>query len=118
MTVVEISLKARPYQQELINWFRNGGKRACAVWHRRAGKDLVCLNWTVVASQMRVGTYWHLFPTAKQGRKIVWDGMTNDGRAYLDFWPEDQGREADQHRDEAEASKRVHVAGGWGGQLR
>ena len=58
------------------------------LWHRRAGKDLVCLNWTVVASQQRVGAYWHLFPTAKQGRKIVWDGMTNEGRSYLDFWPE------------------------------
>lgn len=32
---VTIKLAARPYQQELINWFRSGGKRAVAVWHRR-----------------------------------------------------------------------------------
>ena len=87
---IRIPFKWRPRPYQMAGWvaLEGGVKRAVLLWHRRAGKDLVCLNWTVVASQMRVGTYWHLFPTAKQGRKIVWDGMTNDGRAYLDFWPE------------------------------
>lgn len=47
------------------------------------------LNRTVVASQERVGVYWHVFPAAKQGRKIIWDGVTKDGRPFLDYWPAD-----------------------------
>ena len=64
-----------------------GCKRVILLWHRRAGKDLVALNRTIIASQERVGIYWHLFPTAKQGKKNIWEGMTNDGRSFLDFWP-------------------------------
>jgi phage terminase large subunit len=59
------------------------------VWHRRAGKDLMLLNRTICASQERVGVYWHVFPAAKQGRKIIWDGVTKDGRPFLDYWPAD-----------------------------
>lgn len=77
----------RPYQRELWNYLENGGKRAVAVWHRRAGKDLLSINWTVTAMMQRRGLYWHLFPTYQQGRKIVWDGFTRDGRAFLDYFP-------------------------------
>ena len=57
------------------------------VWHRRAGKDLLLLNFTIAQAVQRVGVYWHVFPTAKQGRKILWDGVTKDGRLFLDHWP-------------------------------
>ena len=29
----------RPYQRDLWEYMAGGGLRACAVWHRRAGKD-------------------------------------------------------------------------------
>ena len=35
----------RPHQMPLWRYLNNGGKRAMAVWHRRAGKDDVCLHW-------------------------------------------------------------------------
>lgn len=66
-----------------------GRKRAVAVWHRRAGKDLAALAWTTVAAMERVGTYWHLLPTLAQGRKVIWEGQTNDGRKFRDLWPEE-----------------------------
>mgnify|MGYP006921301442 CR=1 FL=1 len=59
-----------------------------AVWHRRAGKDLFAINFMTCAAVQRVGLYWHLLPTYNQGRKIVWQGMTKDGRAFLDHIPE------------------------------
>jgi len=62
-------------------------KRALCVWHRRAGKDLTALNWTVVASQERAGIYYHILPYQNQGRKIVWDGRDRDGRKFRDYWP-------------------------------
>jgi hypothetical protein len=29
----------RPYQEPVWRFLNNGGKRACLIWHRRAGKD-------------------------------------------------------------------------------
>lgn len=57
------------------------------VWHRRAGKDSVGINWTATAAMQRVGVYWHMLPTLAQGRKVVWDGITRDGRPVLDAFP-------------------------------
>lgn len=62
-------------------------KRAACVWPRRHGKDLLGLNLVATAIFQRVGTYWHLFPEYKQGRAIIWDGMTDEGRPFLDHFP-------------------------------
>lgn len=77
----------RPYQEDAWNYFDNGGKRGLAVWHRRAGKDLLCINLCAKKSVERIGLYWHGFPTYSQGRKIAWEGMTKDGRKFLDHFP-------------------------------
>lgn len=74
---------------DLWTWLESGGKRAVAIWHRRAGKDLIALNFCVTAMIERPGLYWHLLPTYNQGRKIVWDGMNRDGRPFLDYIPPD-----------------------------
>lgn len=65
----------RPYQQPLWDYLIDGGKRAAAVWHRRAGKDAICLNWTAVAAHQRVATYWHMLPEYGQCRKAIWDAV-------------------------------------------
>jgi len=77
----------RVYQLPLFQFIENGGKRASCVWHRRAGKDLSMINLCAVESHKRIGLYWHLFPTYNQGRKIAWQGMTKDGRKFLDHFP-------------------------------
>jgi hypothetical protein len=64
-------------------------RRGVAVWHRRAGKDAVCLNFTVKQAIKRVGVYWHLLPTLRQGRRVVWEGIGGDGRPMIDAWPEE-----------------------------
>jgi len=76
----------RTYQRNLWGFLENGGLRAAAVWHRRAGKDLTMINWVQRCIPLRVGLYWHLFPTYNQGRKIAWEGMTRDGRKFLDHF--------------------------------
>ena len=84
MAEVRISLKARPYQQPLIDWFRGGGKRAACVWHRRAGKDRVA---TFIESELackRVGLYWHALPEYAQARRVIWDAITKDGKKLID----------------------------------
>jgi hypothetical protein len=64
-------------------------KRGVCVWHRRTGKDLMAINLVACKSQERVGLYWHLLPTYKQGRAIVWNGSTREGRPFLDHFPKD-----------------------------
>lgn len=79
--------QTRPHQQDFFRYMLQGGldnKRAVEVWHRRAGKDSCCLNLSAVASQMRVGTIWHMLPTLKQGRKAIWDGIDFKGRRMID----------------------------------
>ncbi len=79
--------KARPHQEEVFRYMLDGGmerKRACEVWHRRAGKDSFALQITAVASQLRVGTYWHMLPELNQGRKVIWNGIDKFGRRMID----------------------------------
>ena len=86
---VPLNWAPRPYQFPLWKFLEDGGKRAVAVWHRRAGKDLLSVNWCAVSALTRPGLYWHLFPTYNQGRKIAWDGMTRDGRKFLEHFPKE-----------------------------
>ena len=67
--------KPRGYQKRVWRYLENGGKRAFCMWHRRAGKDDVCLHWAACAMHERVGTYWHMLPEASQARKAIWDAV-------------------------------------------
>ena len=61
----------------------NGTKRACLVYHRRAGKDSMMLNFMAKKMFDRVGNYWHLFPKQRQARKAIWNGIDGQGRKIL-----------------------------------
>lgn len=87
--LVPVDWAPRIYQMPLWSFLENGGKRAVCIWHRRAGKDACSMNFTVTSALNRVGLYWHLLPTYNQGRKIVWDGRTKEGRPFLSFFPQD-----------------------------
>ncbi len=65
----------RPYQRNLWSYLNNGGKRAVACWHRRAGKDEVCLHHTACAAHETVANYWHMLPEYAQARKAIWDAV-------------------------------------------
>lgn len=84
MAEIRIKFPARPYQKVLIDWFRGGGKRACCVWHRRAGKDRTA---TFIESELackRTGLYWHALPEYAQARRVIWDAITRDGERLID----------------------------------
>jgi phage terminase large subunit len=75
----------RPYQRPLWDYLEKGGKRAIAVWHRRAGKDDVALHWAAVAAMERPATYWHMLPEYSQARKAIWSGVNpHSGRRRID----------------------------------
>lgn len=93
MPTVTLPYNYRPRNYQIPAWsYMEGpeeGKRAVAVWHRRAGKDLFAINLIGCKAHERIGTYWHLLPTYKQGRNIVWNGFTRDGRKFLDHFPKE-----------------------------
>ena len=74
----------RPHQIDFFRAMDNGVKRACLVWHRRAGKDSTSLNFTAKEMFKRKGNYWHLFPKQTQARKAIWNGINSDGQSILD----------------------------------
>lgn len=76
-----------PRRHQLALWrhLAQGGKRALAVWHRRAGKDEVCLHRTAVAAMERPGNYWHCLPEYNQGRKAIWTAINaHSGKRRID----------------------------------
>lgn len=74
----------RFYQVPVMDYFDNGGKRAVLVFHRRAGKDTTMLNQVCKMAHQRIGTYWHLLPSFRQGRKVIWDSINKEGVRIID----------------------------------
>src|SRR6188768_1663587 len=67
--------KPRPHQLGLWRYLARGGKRAMAIWHRRAGKDEVCLHHTSVSMMERPGNYWTCLPEYNQARRAIWTAV-------------------------------------------
>lgn len=89
MTVVTLPHNFTPrwYQEPFFKAMNNGCKRAVLVHHRRAGKDTSAWNYLIYTAFETKGIYYYIFPTFAQGRKVLWDGMTNDGYKFIDFIP-------------------------------
>lgn len=93
MAKISLPFQYEPRTYQLPVWrYMEGideGKRAACEWHRRAGKDLFAINLISTKAFERVGTYWHMLPTYKQGRNIVWNGFTKEGRTFLSYLPDE-----------------------------
>lgn len=78
----------RDYQLPMLKALDEGYTRAVCVWHRRSGKDKTFVN--IIAKKMfeRVGAYYYFFPTYKQGKKILWNGIDRDGFRFMDHIPQ------------------------------
>ena len=77
--------RPRDYQLPLWRYLQNGGKRAVAVWHRRAGKDDLFLHWAARCTMVRPATYWHMLPEATQARKAIWEAVNpHTGKRRID----------------------------------
>ncbi len=80
----------RPYQYVLYDALENKGyRRIMAIWPRRAGKDVVCFNLVLRSALRKIGVYYYIFPTYSQAKKVIWDSITNQGKKFLDFIPDD-----------------------------
>lgn len=82
-----------------------------AVWHRRSGKEKTFIN--VCAKKMfeRKGTYYYIFPTYTQAKKVLWDGLDRDGFPFMGHFP----KEVVKKKNESEL--RIEVVNGSAIQL-
>jgi phage terminase large subunit len=87
--VIPYRFQPRPYQLPVLQALDSGIKRAVVIWHRRAGKEKTFINWTAKAAFQRIGTFYYLFPTYNQARKVLWDGRDKDGFAFMDHIPKE-----------------------------
>lgn len=81
--------KPRPYQLNILRALDNGVKNACWVVHRRGGKDTTMWNYMIKRAYLEPGTYYYFLPSFTQAKRVIWDGMTNDGRRMTDYIPKE-----------------------------
>ena len=85
-------------------------KNVLACVHRRAGKDIFCLEAWTLRGLKRVGTHVYLFPLFKQARQVIWQGMDYDGKPFMKAIPEaliDRKNEARMEIDLFNGSKLI-----------
>jgi len=85
----------RPHQRNAWQALQDGYKRAVLNWHRRAGKDDICLHWTATQAMQRPASYWHMLPQFNQGRRAIWEAVNpHTGLRRIDeaFPPEIRAR--------------------------
>lgn len=82
---MEIEFRCRWYQRPFHEYLTGGGKRAIAIWHRRAGKDEVVLAATRELAFKRIASYWHCLPEYEQCRKALWTAVNpHTGKRRID----------------------------------
>ena len=84
---IPYNFEPRSYQVDIFAALDGDYKRACLVWHRRAGKDLTLWNLTIKKALERRGTYFYTLPTYNQAKKVIWSGMSNEGVRFLEHIP-------------------------------
>jgi hypothetical protein len=86
--IIPYGYDPRWYQLPLLTALDRGCKRAIWCVHRRAGKDLTLWNWIIKQAWSKPQICYYIFPTYSQAKKVIWDGMTKDGKRFIDFIPE------------------------------
>ena len=82
------SFKPRDYQSRLLKAFLvDKYRRLVCLWHRRAGKDVLCLNLILAAAMQRRANYYYIFPELAQARRDIWEGIDADQKPFLDCIP-------------------------------
>lgn len=76
----------RPYQQKIIDAFQKY-KKLVIILPRRAGKDLTAFHMLVLKALQKTGIYYYIFPTYAQGKKALWQSITNEGIRFIDYIP-------------------------------
>jgi phage terminase large subunit len=95
---IPYKFEPREYQLPLFQAIDSGYKRACVIWHRRAGKDKTLFNLLVKKAVEKVGVYYYFYPTYNQGRKALWENIDKNGMRFLDHVPPQLVKSSDKQQ--------------------
>lgn len=85
---IPYNFEPRWYQKDLLEALDSGIKRACCIYHRRAGKDKTLWNYIIKKAVEVPGTYYYFLPTYSQAKKVIWEGFdARTGMSFLDHIP-------------------------------
>ena len=80
----------RDYQLPVIQALESGEyKRLLLCWSRRMGKDHVAFYIAIRQMLTKVCTIFYIFPTYRQCRIALWDGINSDGQRIIDYIPKE-----------------------------
>jgi len=82
------NIRLYPYQKKIFKEVSQG-RNALIVLHRRAGKDVTCVQLWLLRAIQRVGTHIYLFPLVRQAREVIWQGLMFDGTPFLGIIPKE-----------------------------
>lgn len=78
----------RDYQIPIFDAIENKGyKKVLCILPRRAGKDMCAFNICIRYAIKNVCVCYYILPTYSQGRKIIFDSITNTGERVIDYIP-------------------------------
>ena len=88
-TIVKLNkFQPRFYQLPILDAIINKNyKRVIAILPRRAGKDVVAWNLCIRECLKRPQSIYYIFPTYAQAKKVIWNGINNDGMHFIDYIP-------------------------------
>ena len=81
------SVNPYSHQERMFRAVSNN-KHVVSIVHRRAGKDIACLQIWLLRALLRIGTHVYLFPMLNQARSVIWNGMDFDGKPFISNIPE------------------------------
>jgi len=89
MELIDVNdFKCREYQipiWEAIS--KKGYRKVLAVLPRRSGKDICAWNLCIHQALAKTCSILYALPTYGQGRRVIWDCITTDGKQLLDYIP-------------------------------
>src|SRR5579872_6999258 len=89
--------KPRYYQLPVLRAIQSGKRRVLFIAPRRSGKDIAAFNLMFREAMRKVGVYYYIFPTYSQGKKVIMDSRTNDGKSFIDYIPKSWVKSINQH---------------------
>ena len=80
----------RIYQTPVLDAVENRGyRRMIAILPRRAGKDVAAWNLAIRECLRKRCIIYYVYPSYKQAKKAIWDGITKGGLRFVDFIPKE-----------------------------
>ncbi len=76
----------REYQTPIADAIEKGYRNIIAVLPRRAGKDLAAWNAVIRKALEKTIVVWYVLPEYAQAKRAIFDGMTYDGKGYVDYY--------------------------------